>query len=128
MKPMITISMKGNFNKTELFFERIKSALKIGTFDKYGQMGVNALASATPKDTEKTAKSWKYEVEFYKDAVSIIWANTNKNDGANIAILLQYGHGLKNGGYVAGRDYINPALRPVFDKIAKDMWEEVVKI
>lgn len=127
MKPMITITMQGNFKKTDRFFERIKEALKMGTFDKYGRMGVEALASATPKDTGKTSESWTYEIEHYKDAVSIVWANTNKNDGVNIAILLQYGHGLKNGGYVAGRDYINPALRPVFDDIANDMWEEVTK-
>ena len=128
MKPMITVSLEGNFNKTERFFERIKEALKMGTFDKYGRMGVEALASATPKDTGKTSESWTYEVEHYGDAVSIVWANTNKNNGVNIAIILQYGHGLKNGGYVAGRDYINPALRPVFDDIANDMWEEVTKV
>ena len=127
MKPMITISMDGNFNKTERFFERIKSALKMGTFDKYGRMGVEVLASATPKDTGKTSESWTYEVEFYNDRVSIVWANTNVNKGVNIAIILQYGHGLRNGGYVAGRDYINPALKPVFDDIANDMWEEVTK-
>lgn len=128
MKPMITLTMKGNFNKTDRFFERIKNALKLGTFDKYGKMGVAALASATPKDTGRTSECWVYEVENYRDSTSIVWSNTNKNDGVLIAVLLQYGHGLKNGGYVAGRDYINPAIRPIFDQIANDMWEEVTKI
>ena len=128
MKPMLTVTMSGNFNKTERFFERIKNALKMGTFDKYGEMGVKALASATPVDTGKTAESWTYEVIHYRDSSSIVWSNTNTiNNGVSVAILLQYGHGLKNGGYVRGRDYINPALRPVFDKIADDMWKEVIK-
>lgn len=128
MRPMITVSMKGNFSKTDKFFERIKNALKMGTFDKYGEMGVKALASATPVDTGRTSECWVYKVVHYRDSASVVWSNTNEKDGVLIAVLLQYGHGLKNGGYVAGRDYINPAIRPVFDKIADDMWEEVTKV
>lgn len=129
MKPMLTVTVPGNFNKTERFFERIKNAVKMGTFDKYGEMGVKALASATPIDTGKTSESWTYEVIHYPTCSSIVWSNTNvTSNGTSVAILLQYGHGLKNGGYVAAKDYINPAMIPVFDKIANDMWEEVIKV
>lgn len=128
MKPVITVSLKGNFNKVDRFFDKIKHALKKGVFDKYGQMGVSALSAATPVDTGKTASSWEYDIEYYSDSVSLVWSNTNINDGVNIAVILQYGHGLANGGYVRGRDYINPAMRPVFDEIANNMWEEVVKV
>lgn len=128
MRPVITVKMRGNFNKTDRFFERIKNALKIGTFDKYGEMGVKALASATPKDTGRTSESWTYKVINYRDSASIVWSNTNENNGVLIAVLIQYGHGLKNGGYVAGRDYINPAMKPVFDQIADDLWKEVTKV
>ena len=128
MKPVLSISLKGNFNKVDRFFERIKEAVKHGTFDEYGRLGVKALSDATPVDTGKTSESWVYDIEFYKDSVSLVWSNTNINNGVNIAIILQYGHGLANGGYVRGRDYINPAMQPVFEKIAKDMWEEVIKV
>lgn len=96
------------------------------TLASYGERGVKALAAATPKDTGKTADSWTYSIEEGKGTVSIVWSNTNVNKGLNIAVLLQYGHGTRNGGYVQGRDYINPALRPLFDEIANKAWEEVV--
>ena len=128
MRSMITVSVDGNFSKTERFFERIKELGRKGKFDKYGEMGVKALASATPKDTGLTSDSWTYVIEHRFGKSSIVWSNTNTNDGVNIVILIQYGHGFKNGGYVQGRDFINPAIQPVFDKIADDAWKEVTRV
>ena len=93
----------------------------------YGQRGVNALAAATPKDTGLTAASWYYEVERTDNDLAIYWKNSNTNNGVNIAVILQYGHGTNGGGYVRGIDYINPALRPIFEEIANDVWEEVTE-
>lgn len=123
---MITIRQKGDFSKLDRYFERLKEVVKMGDLDKYGREGVAALASATPKDTGKTADSWKYKIERSNGMTSISFYNTNVNKGSNIAILLQYGHGTRNGGYVQGRDYINPAIQPIFDKIAESAWKEVV--
>lgn len=94
--------------------------------EKYGQMGVDALASATPVDSGTTAESWGYEISVRKEGATIHWTNTNQNKGVYIAVILQYGHGTGTGGYVQGVDYINPAIRPVFDKIAEEAWMEVV--
>ena len=94
--------------------------------DKYGKMGVNALANATPLDSGKTAESWGYEISVKKEGATIHWTNTNQNNGVHIAVILQYGHGTGTGGYVQGIDYINPAIRPVFDKIVEEAWMEVV--
>lgn len=124
---MITFSSKGNFKKTFSFMERAKEAVHLGNLDKYGREGVAALASATPIDTGKTASSWVYEIVREAGSVSIVFSNTNILNGENIAILLQYGHGTRNGGYVVGRDYINPAIQPIFDKMATDAWREVTK-
>lgn len=123
---MISFVHKGNFKNTEKFFDRIMHRSYKDTLASYGERGVKALAAATPKDTGKTADSWTYSIEEGKGTVSIVWSNTNVNKGLNIAVLLQYGHGTRNGGYVQGRDYINPALRPLFDEIANKAWEEVV--
>lgn len=123
---MISFVHKGNFNNTEKFFDRIMHRSYKDTLASYGERGVKALAAATPKDTGKTADSWTYSIEEGKGTVSIVWSNTNVNKGLNIAVLLQYGHGTRNGGYVQGRDYINPALQPLFDEIANKAWEEVV--
>ena len=123
---MITIRQKGDFSKLDRYFERLKEVVKMGDLDKYGREGVAALASATPKDTGKTADSWEYKIERSNGITSISFYNTNVNKGSNIAILLQYGHGTRNGGYVQGRDYINPAIQPIFDKIAESAWKEVV--
>ena len=128
-KRMITVEMKGDFSKTEKFFEKIKNLAKIGNLDQYGRMGVEALARATPKDTGLTSESWEYRVVNRPGRMAIIWENTNTTtDGTPIVVLIQYGHGLKNGGYVKARDFINPALRPVFDTIANELWEEVIKV
>ena len=122
---MITVSTKGDFSRTFLYFERLKEIVKKGQFDKYGQMGVDALAAATPKKTGKTAASWAYKIVYNSGSVTIQWYNTNVVNGTNIAVILQYGHGKKNGGYVKGINYINPAMKPVFDQIAANAWKEV---
>ena len=105
----------------------MKNVIKIGDLDKYGREGVAALSAATPKESGLTANSWYYEIERSKDSVSISFHNSNINTGVPIAIILQYGHGTRNGGYVEGIDYINPAIQPLFNKIAEDAWEEVTK-
>lgn len=125
---MIGFRIKGDFSKLNKYLERVKEAAKLGVLDKYGQAGVDALSSATPVDTGLTASSWSYEIKRQNGSVSIIYKNSNINKGVPIAIILQYGHGTGTGGYVQGRDYINPAIQPVFDMIAKEAWEEVVKL
>ena len=124
---MISISQKGDFSKLTGFLERMKNVIKIGDLDKYGREGVAALSAATPKESGLTANSWYYEIERSKDSVSISFHNSNINKGVPIAIILQYGHGTRNGGYVEGIDYINPAIQPLFNKIAEDAWEEVTE-
>lgn len=123
---MITITAKGNFNRTVKFLNFIYRRDFLDKLDRYGQVGVDALSRATPIDTGKTAESWGYTVETKKDSVTITWTNSNIEDGIPIAILIQYGHGTRNGGYVQGRDYINPAIQPVFDRISEEIWKEVV--
>lgn len=122
---MITFKQKGDFDKLNSFFERAKEVVRMGDLNKYGRAGVEALKSATPKDTGETANSWSYEIIRKEGKASIIWKNSNINDGVNIAIILQYGHGTGNGAYVEGIDYVNPAMKPVFDKIADEAWKEV---
>lgn len=124
---MITFRQKGDFSKLTRFLERAKEAVHLGDLDKYGREGVAALASATPVDTGLTAKSWDYKIEQRKGSVSISFYNTNIQNRVPIAIILQYGHGTRNGGWVQGRDYINPAIQPIFDKITNDAWREVTK-
>lgn len=122
---MITFKHHGDLKKTKRFLRNISEGSYLKGLEKYGEMGVAALASATPKDTGLTASSWEYKIDRSFDSFSISWTNTNVHDGVNIAVILQYGHGTRNGGYVKGRDYINPAIRPVFDSIAEQAWEEV---
>lgn len=122
---MITISSKGNFQKTEGFLKRMNEQEIYTSLAKYGEEGVAALAAATPVDSGKTASSWVYEIEKKPDSYAIIWSNTNVVNGTPIAVLIQVGHATGTGGYVSGRDYINPALRPIFDRIANDVWKEV---
>lgn len=121
----LTITHKGNFIETERYLKRNKRYDTI--LERYAQRGVEALSSATPKDDGTTAMSWGYKItKTNKDeSISIEWYNTNVNKGVNIAIILQYGHATRNGGYVSGRDYINPALRPIFDAMANEAWKEV---
>lgn len=125
---MITFRQKGDFSKLSRYFERVKEAAKVGILDKYGRAGVDALRSATPVDSGKTANSWTYTIERQNGSASIIFNNTNFNKGVPIAIILQYGHGTGTGGWVQGRDYINPAIQPIFDQLADDAWKEVTKL
>lgn len=122
---VITFKHRGNFNNTERFLKRAKKKEYLKILNRYGAIGVSALAGATPTRTGKTASSWTFEVELGSSQSKITFLNTNENKGVNIAIILQYGHGTGTGGYVAGRDYINPAIQPVFDRIAEDVWKEV---
>jgi hypothetical protein len=125
---MISFRQKGDFSKTTRYFERVREAVKLGEMDKYGQKGVAALASATPVDTGKTANSWTYKIERKNNTIKIVFSNTNIQNGVPIAIILQYGHGTRNGGWVEGRDYINPAIQPIFDEITNEAWREVTKL
>lgn len=122
---MISFRQKGDFSKLTGFLEKAKNAVGLGDLDKYGREGVAALESATPVDTGLTASSWSYKIGRTKDSVTISFHNSNIQNGVMIAILLQYGHGTRNGGWVEGRDYINPTIQPIFDKIANDAWREV---
>ena len=125
---MISFRQKGDFSKLTSFLERAKNVIKIGELDKYGREGVAALTSATPVDSGLTASSWYYKIERQNGSASINFYNSNINEGVPIAIILQYGHGTGTGGWVEGRDYINPAIQPIFDKIADDAWKEVAKL
>ena len=125
---MITFRQKGDFSKLTRYLERVKEVVKLGDLDKYGRAGVAALASATPVDTGLTASSWYYEISNKNGLAMISFHNSNIQNGVPIAIILQYGHGTRNGGWVEGRDYINPAIRPIFDRIADDAWKEVTKL
>lgn len=122
---MISFKSKGDFSKATRWLERVRESTKIIDFDKYGREGVNALESATPKDTGTTAKSWSYKVINTENRTVISFENSNIQNGIPIAVILQYGHATKNGGWVEGVDYINPAIRPVFDELAKAAWKEV---
>lgn len=123
----IGIRQKGDLRKTEKFLKKALGRKYLDVLEKYAQQGVEALSAATPIDTGLTSVSWEYEIVQNEDGYSICWNNTNVNGYVNIAIILQYGHGTRNGGYVQGRDYINPALRPIFDKMAESAWKEVVR-
>lgn len=124
---MIRFRHRGDFHNTETFFSRIRRRSYIDILQKYGQAGVEALAASTPKDTGETASSWSYEIVQTRNGYSIFWNNSNVNQGVNIALILQYGHGTGAGGYVRGIDYINPAIRPIFDEIANAAWKEVTE-
>ena len=125
---MITFRQKGDFSKLTHFLEKAKEIIHVGELDKYGREGVAALASATPIDSGKTANSWYYKIENRGETVAISFHNSNIQNGVPIAVILQYGHGTRNGGWVEGRDYINPAIQPIFDNIANAAWKEVTKL
>lgn len=124
---MITFRHKGDFSKTEKFLERAKRPFNLGLLDKYGREGVAALKSATPVDTGLTAESWYYEIIRNNGSIVINFNNSNIQNGVPIAVVIQYGHGTGTGGWVQGRDYINPAVRPIFDKLANEAWKEVIQ-
>ena len=126
---MISFRHKGNFSKTTTFLKRAKQLDILRVLERYGQAGVSALASATPVESGLTASSWYYEIKRGKSGnYTITLNNSNIQNGVPIAIILQYGHGTGTGGWVQGRDYINPAIQPVFDKLADDAWREVTKL
>lgn len=125
---MITFRQKGDFSKLTNFLEKAKEGVKIGDLDRFGREGVAALASATPVESGLTANSWYYEIKHTKGSATISFHNSNIQNGVPIAIILQYGHGTGTGGWVQGRDYINPAIQPIFDKIAESAWKEVTKL
>ena len=122
---MITIQSQGDWKNTQKYLERMSTGEIFKLLEKYGQQGVTALATATPIDSGATANSWDYEVQIGKGLYSIIWTNDNVVHGQPIAILIQYGHGTGTGGWVEGRDYINPAIKPIFDRILNEVWREV---
>ena len=122
---MIRFKHSGSFKHTERFLKNAKAQTKLDILEKYGEAGVNALAVATPNQTGTTAGAWRYEIARSRNGYSIYWCNDHVHNGVNIALILQYGHGTGTGGYVKGIDYINPAIRPIFDTIANDAWKEV---
>lgn len=122
---MITFRQKGDFSKTLVFFERLRNLFNAGILDKYGREGVEALSNATPVDSGKTAASWRYEIRNLQNGMAIEFHNDNVVDGANVAILIQYGHHTRSGGWVQGRDFINPAVRPVFDRLSAELSRKV---
>lgn len=124
----ISVKHHGDFIKTLKYLNRLKKAYAKGVFDKYGKLGVEELEMNTPIDTGVTAASWRYEVVKEEETVRIEFINDNVNDGVNIAVILQYGHGTGTGGYVQGVDYINPAIAPVFERMVADIWKEVITV
>ena len=125
---MITIRHEGSFKKTDKFLRKVTLSNYLGIFEKYGRKGVEVLSSATPIDSGETRNSWSYVIKRTKNGVTITWNNSHIHNGVPIAIILQYGHATRNGGYVQGKDYINPAMRPIFDSIAKEVWKEVTTL
>lgn len=126
----IKISQKGDFSKSIKFLtnkKRLRDLIR-PILEKYGKMGVDALREATPKDTGKTSESWSYSIEIDNGEAKVIWSNSNVSDWANVAVLIQYGHATRNGGYVEGIDYINPAMSGIFEKMATEAWKEVTEI
>lgn len=125
---MIKVTKKGNFDKSRKVINNILNKKHLDVLDRIGRIGVDALSKATPVDTGKTASSWSYQIEKRKDQIAVVWTNSNiVNDWANVALLIQYGHYTRNGGWVEGRDYINPAMQPLFDALAKEAWEVLTK-
>ena len=125
---MIRFRQKGDFSKVTRYLERVREAVHLGILDKYGKEGVAALMSATPVDSGETANSWYYEVRNQNGVATITFLNSHVNKVVPIAIILQYGHGTGTGGWVEGRDYINPAIQPIFDRIVEAAWREVTKL
>lgn len=125
---MIVFNQQGDFKKATSFLERLKEIVHKSELDKYGEAGVEALRQATPLDSGETANSWYYEIEHGHEQVRLLFCNSHINKGVPIAIILQLGHGTGTGGWVEGRDYINPAIQPVFDKLADDAWKEVTSL
>lgn len=131
----IGLKTKGSFQNVEKFFDKVKTRRIALKLNRFGTLGVAALAASTPIDTGETAQSWKYEVREREGYIELVWYNDNRTiphksnkKGIPIVVLIRYGHATKNGGYVMGRDFISPTIQPIFDKIAKDLWDEVTKL
>ncbi len=124
----VTIEQKGDYRKVTGWLERIREKARVGILDKYGKEGVAALSAATPIDSGKTAASWYYKIQNENGSATLTFSNRNVNKSVKIAVILQYGHGTRNGGWVEGRNYINPAIQPLFDKIANEAWKEVTTV
>lgn len=122
---MISFSSSGSFKNTDKFLKAVSKQNHRSLLEQFGREGVRALSAATPVDSSLTARSWAYEIVSERGGYAIYWRNSNKVAGVNIAVLIQYGHGTGTGGYVQGRDYINPAIQPIFDKIAAQAWKAV---
>ena len=122
---MIRFTQRGDFAATEKFLRGSKKKDYRAILEKYAAQGVQALSSATPVNTGQTAQSWGYEIEEKNGNLSIFWTNSHMAESIPVVILLQYGHGTGTGGYVQGEDFINPAIRPIFDQIAENLWKEV---
>ena len=127
-KHMITIKHKGDFKNTERFLKRSQSLKVRAILEKYGQEGVSALALATPVDTGLTASSWEYKIKITRSGYILVWSNTNVVNNLQVAILIQYGHGTKSGTFVQGIDYVNPAIRPILNKMSESIWKEVTNL
>lgn len=125
---VVTVKIKSDLPKLKRLLDKMNNSNVQRIFDKYGQIGVEELSAATPVDSGVTASCWSYEVHHDSNSVSLQFFNSNENKGVPIAVILQYGHGTGTGGWVQGRDYINPALRPVFDRLAEEVWREVSRL
>lgn len=126
MPKVISVTTKGDFQKTEGFLHRVVQRHYRNKLERYGEMGVKALKDATPRDTGMTAESWNYEIVEEDGRLALYWRNENRQNGVLVAVLLQYGHATRTGGWVEGIDYINPALKPVFEQMANEIWKEVI--
>lgn len=122
---MISFRNKGDFSRTLAYFKKMENVLDESTLSRYGQMGIDALKANTPVESGKTANSWGFTTEKRGTSIKLVWTNSNVNEGCNIAIIIQYGHGTGWGSYVEGVDYINPAMRPIFEEISQLVWKEV---
>lgn len=127
MARIADFTTRGNYRKTDRFLHGLMEMHYARKMEKYGRRGVEALRAATPRDSGETANSWSYEIIEQNGKVAVQWKNSHIERGVNIAVILQYGHATRNGGFVEGRDYINPAMRPIFDEMAKEAWREVIE-
>lgn len=124
---MIRFKQHGDFQKTKKYLMGIRRPVKYEVLNRFGRMGVDALMANTPVDSGETARAWGYKIEEKGDRISLVFTNSNINDGVQIAVIIQYGHGTGTGGWVEGRDYINPAIRPLFDQMVEEIWKGVIR-
>lgn len=124
---VIKIKHKGDFSNTEKFMNRVLKRDYLNILAEYGKRGVNALSANTPAQSGKTADSWDYGIDVENGKVTLYWTNSNENEGVNIAILLIYGHGTQNGSYVQGINFVDPVMQPLFDQMARETWDRVIK-